>query len=475
MSELNLHDALMKIDISADWIGLREVQEATTYRVVRDGNPQANMKDFSHGIMVEVLIDGQFGYYSCRNLDISNIQRAAEKALLQAKAARKNPLFKFSVNARPMTKGSFKSPFAKSINDMDAGQLNEILLKAYNQLKVNEKIVSASALAMIIETEFNYVSSNGSDVNQSFLMIQSDYSATANKHDIYQRRSDNHCMQIGVEEFDEDLVMARARRVGEQALELLDAEECPTKTTNLVLAPDQMMLQIHESIGHALEVDRILGDERNYAGWSFVREEDFGKLQYGSKIMNITFDPTVEHQFASYGFDDGGLKAEKEFIIKDGLLIRGLGGMESQIRSGVPGVANFRASSWNRAPIDRMANLNLEPGDSSIDDIITSIDSGVYMETNRSWSIDDYRNKFQFGCEYAKLIEKGKLTKTLKNPNYRGISNPFWNNLKMVGNPDTFEIYGTPYCGKGEPNQAIRVGHASPVCLFENVEIFGGA
>ena len=281
-------------------------------------------------------------------------------------------------------------------------------------------------------------------------------------------------MQIGMEEFDEDLVMTRAKRVGEQALELLDAEDCPTETTNLLLAPDQMMLQIHESIGHALEVDRILGDERNYAGWSFVREEDFGKLQYGSKIMNITFDPTVNNQFASYGFDDGGLKAEREFIIKDGLLVKGLGGKESHIRSGVSGVANFRASSWNRAPIDRMANLNLEPGDSNYDDIIAFVDKGVYMETNRSWSIDDYRNKFQFGCEYGKLIENGKLTKTIKNPNYRGISNPFWNNLKMVGNQDTFEMYGTPYCGKGEPNQAIRVGHASPICLFKNVEVFGG-
>jgi len=269
--------------------------------------------------------------------------------------------------------------------------------------------------------------------------------------------------------------MARSQRVGEQALELLDAEECPTETTNLVLAPDQMLLQIHESIGHALEVDRILGDERNYAGWSFVREEDFGKLQYGSKVMNITFDPTVEHQFACYGFDDGGLKAEKQFIIKDGLLVRGLGGLESQERSGVPGVANFRSSSWNRAPIDRMANLNLEAGDSSYEDIISSVEHGIFMETNRSWSIDDYRNKFQFGCEYAKLIENGKFTKTLKNPNYRGISNPFWNSLKMVGNQDTFEMYGTPYCGKGEPNQSIRVGHASPTCLFENVEVFGGA
>ncbi len=277
-----------------------------------------------------------------------------------------------------------------------------------------------------------------------------------------------------MEEFDEDIVIARAQKVGEQALELLSAEDCPSETTNLVLAPDQMLLQIHESIGHALEVDRILGDERNYAGWSFVREEDFGKLQYGSKIMNITFDPTVNSQFASYGYDDGGLKAEREFIIKDGLLIKGLGGKESQIRSGVPGVANFRASSWNRAPIDRMANLNLEPGASTFDDIIASVEKGVYMTTNRSWSIDDYRNKFQFGCEYGKLIENGKLTKTVKNPNYRGISNPFWNSLKMVGNQDTFEMYGTPYCGKGEPNQAIRVGHASPVCLFENVEVFGG-
>jgi len=191
--------------------------------------------------------------------------------------------------------------------------------------------------------------------------------------------------------------------------------------------------------------------------------------------MNITFDPTVSSEFASYGYDDGGLEATREYIIKDGVLVRGLGGMESQIRSGVLGVANFRASSWNRAPIDRMANLNLEPGDSSFDEIIGSVEKGIYMESNRSWSIDDYRNKFQFGCEYGKLIEGGKLTKTVKNPNYRGISNPFWNSLKMVGREDTFRIYGTPNCGKGEPNQVIRVGHASPVCLFNKVQVFGGA
>ena len=348
-------------------------------------------------------------------------------------------------------------------------------MRANDWLKIDDRIMSVTAMAMLVETTINYVCSNGSDISQRMNIVGSDYSATAKNGDIIQTRSDGRSgNQMGLERFNHDLVKERCDKVSSQVIELIEAEQCPTGTMSLVLAPDQMMLQIHESIGHALEVDRILGDERNYAGWSFVREEDFGKLQYGSKIMNITFDPTINNQFACYGFDDGGLKADREFIIKDGLLVKGLGGKESQIRSGVPGVANFRASSWNRAPIDRMANLNLEPGASTFDDIIASVEKGVYMTTNRSWSIDDYRNKFQFGCEYGKLIENGKLTKTVKNPNYRGISNPFWNSLKMVGNQDTFEMYGTPYCGKGEPNQAIRVGHASPVCLFENVEVFGG-
>ncbi len=474
MSLSYLKEALSAVDIKADWIGLREVNEVTTWRVIRDGNPQANSRNSDHGIMVEVLSNGQFGYYGSKNTEIKNIQSAAENALKQANIAAQNSIYSFDESARPVSKGNYQTTFSKSVDQISAEKINEILQRAYRQLKINDRIVSASAIAMIVESEINYVSSNGSDISQNFLMVQSEYSAMANKNNIYQRRSDNHCMQIGMEEFDEDVVLTRAHRVGEQALELLDAEECPTETTNLVLSPDQMMLQIHESIGHALEVDRILGDERNYAGWSFVRKDDFGKLKYGSDLMNITFDPSVKNQFACYGFDDGGLRAQKEFIIKDGLLIRGLGGKESQIRSGIDGVANFRSSSWSRAPIDRMANLNLEPGDSSFNDIISSIDRGIYMETNRSWSIDDYRNKFQFGCEYAKLIENGQLTKTLKNPNYRGISTPFWNNLAMVGDQDTFEVHGTPYCGKGEPNQVIRVGHASPICLFNNVEVFGG-
>jgi predicted Zn-dependent protease len=217
-----------------------------------------------------------------------------------------------------------------------------------------------------------------------------------------------------------------------------------------------------------------MGDERNYAGSSFVKLSDIGALRYGSPLMNITFDPTMAGEAACYGADDIGNKAQKEHIVRDGILVRALGSLESQARSGRPGVANQRAQDWYRPAIDRMANLNQEPGTSSFPDIVSSIQEGVSMQTNRSWSIDDHRNKFQFGCEYARLIEDGKLTRTIRNPNYRGVSSSFWRSLFKVGDASTFAVFGTTNCGKGEPNQAISTGHASPVCAFRDVEVFGG-
>ena len=477
--DVNIKKLLDAVDVPAEWVGLREVYESHTPRMIRDGFPVTNSRSYTHGVMVEVLIDGQFGYYGTPDMTPEGISRAAEKAYQQAKKASNHSLYSFDKGVRPAYQGQYSSPYIKNREAISAGKLNEILIEAYNNLKVSDKIVSASSLCQIIETSFNYISSNGSDIQQEFLMLEFDLSATAVEGTIQQTRTfggmRGNCMQMGLEYFDLFQVMDQANRIGEQALELLQAEECPKGIMDVVIAPDQMMLQIHESIGHALELDRILGDERNYAGWSFIKPEDFGSLQYGSHLMNVTFDPTIKSEFASYAYDDVGLKATKEYLIKDGILVRGLGAKESQIRSGLDGVANFRSSSWNRAPIDRMANINIEPGSSTFDELIEQVEYGVYMESNKSWSIDDYRNKFQFGCEYGQLIEKGKLTKTVKNPNYRAITTPFWNSLKGVGNIDTYGIYGTPNCGKGEPNQVIRVGHASPACLFDKIEVFGGA
>jgi predicted Zn-dependent protease len=235
-----------------------------------------------------------------------------------------------------------------------------------------------------------------------------------------------------------------------------------------------MMLQVHESVGHPLELDRILGDERNYAGTSFVTLDMLGRYAYGSPLLNVTYDPSIPEELASFAFDDEGMPAGKVWLIRNGILERPLGGHLSQLRAGVPGAAAARASGWNRPPIDRMANLNVEPGTSSAADMIGSIERGVLMRTNVSWSIDDSRNKFQFGCEWGELIENGRITGVVKNPNYRGISATFWRSLKAVGDASTFEVHGTLYCGKGEPNQGISVGHAAPACLFADVDVFGG-
>ncbi len=477
--EFDLQRSLDQLDLEVEWVGLRQVSEVSSTRTVRDGHPQSNHRERSTGVMVEVLAEGQFGYAATNRLDAASVQMAAQQAHRQAIATARWNLHRFTPAVRPKAVGTYTSPYERSLDTISVSDLVGLLTQVCDRLKVSDQIVRVSAMAQTVETEQRFVSSNGSDVFQRYAFVATDYAATAQDGSVVQKRTDNgmlaRCYQAGAEVFEPELVLHRAQQIGEQAIALLSAAECPTTTTDLVLAPDQMMLQIHESIGHPLEIDRILGDERNYAGSSFVKLSDFGTLQYGSSLMNVTFDPTVAGELASYAFDDAGLAATREYLIQEGLLLRGLGSLESQARAKVPGVANFRATSWNRPPIDRMANLNLEPGNSTLADIIGSIESGVYMESNRSWSIDDYRNKFQFGCEYARQIENGRLTKVLRNPNYRGITNQFWRNLVKVGDRSTFEKYGTPYCGKGEPNQCIRVGHASPVCAFTNIAVFGGA
>ncbi|WP_455197084.1 TldD/PmbA family protein, partial [Kaarinaea lacus] len=378
---------------------------------------------------------------------------------------------------RPRQSGNYETKVEKG---WETTTLNEKLgiLKQVNQaLKISDAIVDWQAYLSSRDTEVYIITSDGIEISQRFHYVFPGMEAVANKGSETQRRTGGgwgSARQGGLEQLAALEFPSAAHRVAEEALALLDAPECPTGNMSLLLMPNQMMLQIHESIGHPLELDRILGDERNYAGTSFVTTDMCGNYQYGSDLLNVTFDPTLGEEMASYGFDDEGTPAERTYIIRNGILERLLGSATSQVRAQLPGVANARASDWNRPPIDRMANLNLEPGDNTLQDLIGSIENGVLMDTNLSWSIDDSRNKFQFGCEIGKLIKDGKVTGIVKNPNYRGISATFWRNLRAVGDSSTFEVWGTPNCGKGEPNQMIQVGHASPACVFDNVDVFGG-
>jgi predicted Zn-dependent protease len=353
-------------------------------------------------------------------------------------------------------------------------ELLDLLIEECARAKIDERIVERCTVLELVEDERLYLTSNGGEVRQRFRYTVPTTYIVANQEAETQVRSLQHAQQGGFELIERSGFRGSGARIADEALQLLLAPNCPSGKMDLLLMPDQMMLQIHESIGHPLELDRILGDERNYAGTSFVTSEMFGSYQYGSELLNVTFDPTRREEMASFAFDDEGTPSAKTWLIRDGILVAPLGGRLSQERAHMAGTANSRASGWNRPPIDRMANLNVEPGASRLEEMLGSIQRGVLMRTNKSWSIDDSRNKFQFGCEWGELIEGGRRKGVVRNPNYRGISATFWRSLRMVGDASTFEVHGTQYCGKGEPNQAIHCGHAAPACLFADVDVFGG-
>lgn len=462
-----------------DYWSVRYVDEDSQSITVRRDilQPITNNKDC--GVMITVYNKGGVGYAASQNFSEQAVKDTFLKAKKWAEISKYWTLFDASKLPQEKSLGSYKTKTTKPWESLSLQDKIDVLRKAAQQLKSDPRIIDWESAIAADTVHHYFVDSNGTQIEQEFHFIYPNLSATANEGSNTQMRSLGGfralCQQSGFEILDTLDFNAQAKIIADEAIQLLLAKNCPQDTMDLLLAPDQMMLQIHESIGHPLELDRILGDERNYAGTSFVTPEMFGSYQYGSKLLNITFDPTISNQLASYAYDDDGAKAKKTFMIENGLLKTPLGGACSQFRANFQeGVANSRASSWNRPPIDRMANLNLEPGDSTFEDMVASIEKGVYMASNTSWSIDDSRNKFQFGCEWGQLIENGRLTEVVKNPNYRGVSATFWRNLAKVGNQQTFRTYGTPFCGKGEPNQCIRVGHASPACVFYNVDIFGG-
>ena len=462
---------------AVDFCSLRLVSECSELLAVRQDVLQPVVTSEDRGAMLTVWDGGGMGYAATSDLSRGGLRQAIDEARQWARDSAAHSVVDFSKMVMEPPRGDYASPEIEPWRRTSLADKIDLLQRECARLKIDPRIVDWDASLWHTDAETLYLTADGGRVQQSFRTLVPSLGATANDGPETQTRTfggRGYCRQGGLEVLDHLGFRRAAPRIAEEALQLLLAPNCPSGTMDVLLAPDQMVLQIHESIGHPLELDRILGDERNYAGTSFVAPEMFGAYRYGSDLLNVTFDPTQPEAFASYGFDDDGQPAQHAYLIRDGILQRALGGFTSQVRADVPGVATSRACSWNRPPIDRMANLNLEPGDASLDAMIAAVQRGIFMRTNCSWSIDDSRNKFQFGCEWGQLIEDGRLTTVVKKPNYRGISATFWRNLAMVGSHDTLEIMGTPFCGKGEPNQSIRVGHASPACLFTNVEVFGG-
>jgi predicted Zn-dependent protease len=467
----------MELAPAVDFCSLRFVEETSEQTMVRQDVLQPLSASVERGAMVTIMHRGGYGYAATSDLSRGGLRDAIARAIAWAEAGAGRAVVDYSKIALPRPTGTYAIRLDTS--SWNRKQLIELLMQESRACRVDARVVDWYASIETITSTQRYLTADGADVLQNFHYVIPNLAVTANHGADTQTRSlggqyNGYCRQGGLEVLDHAGFRGAGQRVAREALQLLAAPNCPGGSMDLLLMPEQMMLQIHESIGHPIELDRILGDERNFAGTSFVTLDMFGSYRYGSDLLNVTYDPERPEQFASYRWDDDGTPAERTYLIRNGILERPLGGAISQARAGMLGVANSRASSWNRPPIDRMANLNIEPGSATLDDMIKSVERGVLMDTNVSWSIDDSRNKFQFGCEVGRLIEDGELKGMVKNPNYRGISATFWRSLKAVGDRSTFDVMGTPFCGKGEPSQVIRVGHASPACLFGNVDVFGG-
>lgn len=458
-----------------EYCSIRYAEERGEHLSVRQGVVQPVSTSLDAGAMVTVWTGGGLGYAATSDLTDDGLRAAVDQARRWARITAGISV----LEAPPLlhATGTYESPVDRAWDHTSLADRIDLLRSQDAQL-AGDRIVDRAAGLYRLDVDTLTITTGGGRISQRLRYVLPTLRATANDGSNTQTRTFGggaYCGQGGMEVLDRYGFGSAAPRIAAQAVELLEAPNCPSGQMDLLLAPDQMVLQIHESIGHPLELDRILGDERNYAGTSFVTPDMFGSYRYGSELLDVTFDPTVPGQLASYAFDDDGTPAERHHLIRHGVLERPLGGTVSQARAGVAGVANARASSWNRPPIDRMANINIEAGDTPFEDMVAGVERGVYLETNNSWSIDDSRNKFQFGCEWGRLIEDGQLTTVVRNPGYRGISATFWRSLKAVGTADTVQVMGTPNCGKGEPNQVIFVGHASPACLFGDVAVFGGA
>jgi predicted Zn-dependent protease len=458
-----LSESFRRLRSSAPFWSLRCHEEKRESHAMRQDTLEPPRLSLDRGAILTAVMEGGYGYCATGDLSAAGLQRALDRATEWAQATQGRSTVRFDPAQMPAPRGQYASRVAREWPSRAV--LQDLLAQECKAAKLDARIVERYAALELVDEERVYLTNTGGELRQKFCFTLPHMRVTANEGLETQSRTLDHARQGGFEQIGDSGFAGSGERLAHDALRLLAAPNCPSGKMDLLLMPDQMMLQIHESIGHPLELDRILGDERNYAGTSFVTPEMIGSYRYGSELLNVTYDPTHPEELASFAFDDEGAPATKVFLIRNGILVAPLGG---------PGVANARASGWNRPAIHRMANLNVEPGAGTLDEMIGSIRRGILMRTNVSWSIDDSRNKFQFGCEWGELIEDGRRRGVVKNPNYRGVSATFWRSLRAVGGPASFEVHGTLYCGKGEPNQATHCGHASPPCVFSDVEVFGG-
>jgi TldD protein len=454
----------------------RIVETATEYLLVRNGIAETITRSTDLGFGVRVLKGNGWGFASSRELTTGEADAVVREALTIAASSASVPGSEIRLAELPPQKGTYRTEHVEDPFAVPLSQKIDLLAAAEKTLREHPDVKLGYAAMSFVRVKKILASTEGTLVEQEILHSGAGLTCLAIKDGEMQRRSypaafgGNHA-QAGYE-FVEGLALARnAEHVRDEAVMLLSAPPCPEGKMDVIIDSNQMALQVHESIGHPSELDRVLGTEESYAGKSFVTLEKFRKFRYGSKQVNVYADATVPTGLGTFGFDDEGVPAQRVPLIKDGIFTNYLTSRETAPRVGLTSNGAMRASGWDRIPLIRMTNINLEPGNWNFDALVADTKQGIYLATNKSWSIDDRRLNFQFGAEIAWKIENGRLGQVVRNPLYTGITPEFWNSCDAICNRDHWILWGLPNCGKGEPGQAAFVGHGTAPARFRNVAV----
>jgi TldD protein len=445
----------------------------------KNGEVGTLVESESLGIGIRVIASGAWGFASTDRLTHEGIDSCAAEAVAIAKASALAKHADVALAPENPYVDTWQNPFVKDPFRIPVERQIEVLLAADKEMRRVKGVTLAEGSMTFRRIDQLFVSTIGSVIHQIKMQSGAGIIATSFAGSEIQKRSypnsfgGQHALE-GYELIEALNVVGNAARVGEEAVALHSAAQCPEKTGTIILGGSQLGLQIHESIGHPIELDRVLGQEANFAGMSFLTVDKLRKLKYGSDIVNVVADARLAHGpgLGTFAYDDEGVPAQCTPIITNGLFTGYLSNRETASAIGEDrSNGTMRTESWNRLPIIRMTNISINPGTWKYDDLIADTDDAILMDTNRSWSIDDRRYHFQFSTEIGWEIKGGKKGRMIKNPSYSGITTEFWNSCDAICSRDDWTLWGTPNCGKGQPMQTMGTGHGASPARFRNIKI----
>lgn len=461
----------------AHYADIRIVNNRTQEISVRDGIVEGLNFSETEGFGVRVLVDGAWGFASSRELTGGEVDQVTDKALQIARASALVSGEKVKLGPAVTSQGTYITPFQIDPFSVSLEDKLNLLMAADAELGKVEGVRTRRSSCSIQREQKWFANTEGAFTEQTLYETGGGIQATAVGGGEVQVRSYPNSFarqQVtgGWEALQSWDLPGNASRVASEAVALLTADRCPSDiTTTIILGGSQLALQVHESCGHPTELDRVYGTEAAYAGTSFLTPEKLNTFQYGSPVVNLTADSLRPLGLGTFGWDDEGVPAQSTPLVKNGLFVGYLMSRETASKLGKESNACMRASGWNRIPIIRMVNVSLEPGTWNFDDLVADTDDGIYMELNRSWSIDDKRYNFQFGTEIGYEIKHGKMGRMLRNCTYTGITPEFWNSCDAVCNANHWVMWGTPNCGKGQPGQTAHTGHGTAPARFRNIKV----